>query len=463
MHYLEKELGAFLGQPEAFAFLDSSACDGFWFWDLENPENEYMSAGFWHALGFDPAQRKHLASEWQNLIFPEDGETALQNFKQHCDDPSFPYDQLVRYKTSDGGTVTVRCRGVAVRKDGVPKRMLGSHTIIHDTRAMEIDRQLSQMLELSSDAILAYSEDGGVLRWNQGAEAMYGIPETDAIGQDPNMLTQAEFDVSMHEIRAILDAGKTWTGDTKRRTRNGKVLITSTNIQRVEVSGGRTLLLQIDRDITERFEAQEKERHLTRELHHRVKNLFSIIQGLVRLSFRLARTNVGLADKICSRIDALAKAYALSMEPENDKTVDLHTLVSQALVPFAKGEKTIQIEGDILPIAVNDISPLSLIINELATNASKYGALRTPDGRVSVNWGQDTDDNGRVVIKLVWSEQNAVPEDTKTPKVTGFGTRLMTISAHQLNATLNQEWTNEGLNCTLAIPFSQQPQDRIEA
>jgi two-component system CheB/CheR fusion protein len=207
--------------------------------------------------------------------------------------------------------------------------------------------------------------------------------------------------------------------------------------------------------VTDHIEAREKERHLTRELHHRVKNLFSIIQGLVRLSFRLARTNDGLADKICARIEALAKAYALSMEPEHDKTVDLHTLVSQALSPFIKGVNTIQIDGDILPIPLNDISPLSLIINELATNASKYGALRTPDGRVSVTWDHGTDDDGRDTIKLVWSEENPGTMSLNAPKTTGFGTRLVTLSAKQLNATLDQEWTNQGLICTLVIPFAQ--------
>ncbi len=455
MHYLEKELGAFLGQPDAFAFLDSGTCDGIWYWDLEKPEHEYMSDGFWQALGFDPTKRQHLASEWQNLIFPEDGATALANFERHCADPSYPYDQLVRYKTADGGTVTVRCRGLAVRENGVPIRMLGTHTIIHDTRAIEIDRQISRMLELSSDAILAYSDSGGVIRWNQGAEVMYGIPESEALGQDPDTLTEAKCGSSKREIKAILDSGQAWSGEVTRKTRDGKVVITSTKIQRVEVSGDRTLLLQIDRDVTEHIEAREKERHLTRELHHRVKNLFSIIQGLVRLSFRPARTDDELADNICARIEALGKAYALSMEPEHDKTVDLHTLVRQALGPFNRGMNTVQIDGDGFPIPLNDISPLSLIINELATNASKFGALRTPDGRVSVTWDNCTDDNGRDMIELVWSEVNPETMSLNEPETTGFGTRLVALSAKQLNATLNQDWTNQGLICKLVIPFAQ--------
>ncbi|MEM1409304.1 MAG: PAS domain-containing protein, partial [Pseudomonadota bacterium] len=115
-HYLERELSEVLRRPEMINFLDGGVLDGVWYWDLEAPEHEYMSPGFWRALGFDPAKRKHLAAEWQDLIFPEDRDLALDNFHRHVDNPDHPYDQIVRYRSATGGTVTVRCRGFAVRK-----------------------------------------------------------------------------------------------------------------------------------------------------------------------------------------------------------------------------------------------------------------------------------------------------------------------------------------------------------
>ena len=88
-----------------------------------------MSPQFWLTLGFEPTQKKHLASERQDLINQDDLQTAMENFKRHCENPEHSYDQIVRYKHADGSTVWVRCRGIAIRdNNGNPVRMLGVHT-----------------------------------------------------------------------------------------------------------------------------------------------------------------------------------------------------------------------------------------------------------------------------------------------------------------------------------------------
>ncbi|MDP7110326.1 MAG: PAS domain-containing protein [Myxococcota bacterium] len=90
-----------------------------------------MSPRLWEVLGVDPDAKQHLASEWQDLIHPDDLQLALENFERHCADPDHPYDQIVRYTHADGSTVWVRCRGVAIRdSEGRPIRMLGAHNEI---------------------------------------------------------------------------------------------------------------------------------------------------------------------------------------------------------------------------------------------------------------------------------------------------------------------------------------------
>ena len=70
-HYLKRELyDAFANSPELFDFLQGGSLDGIWYWDLERPEHEWLSPRFWTLLGYDPAEKKHLASEWQDLIHP---------------------------------------------------------------------------------------------------------------------------------------------------------------------------------------------------------------------------------------------------------------------------------------------------------------------------------------------------------------------------------------------------------
>ena len=157
-HYLKKELYSLVQtDPEIFDFLQKSSLDGLWYWDLESPENEWMSPEMWSLFGIDPKTVQHKASEWQDLIHPADLQTALENFNAHAADPQHPYDQIVRYKHADGSTVWVRCRGLIIRdEEGVPKRMLGAHTDL--TAVKEAELKLNQRLHTGNiryDELLA--------------------------------------------------------------------------------------------------------------------------------------------------------------------------------------------------------------------------------------------------------------------------------------------------------------------
>ncbi|MEL6215151.1 MAG: PAS domain-containing protein, partial [Pseudomonadota bacterium] len=140
-HYLEAELERLVqSSPEMWSFLQQGSLDGCWYWDLERPENEWMSPEFWQLFGIDPTTRRHDPAEWQDLIFPEDRDIAIINFQKHLADPDHPYDQVVRYRHADGSTVWVRCRGIAIRDaSGTPVRMLGAHNDLTAVKRAEAD------------------------------------------------------------------------------------------------------------------------------------------------------------------------------------------------------------------------------------------------------------------------------------------------------------------------------------
>lgn len=140
MHYLQQELydppGA---RDEIVDFFTEAGVDGMWYWDLEHPEEEWMSPRFWEVMGYDPDEMPHKSAAWQNIIHTEDLRQATANFQAHLADPDHPYDQIVRYR--HGGTgkwVWVRCRGIALRKqDGTPIRMLGVHSDVTPLKETE--------------------------------------------------------------------------------------------------------------------------------------------------------------------------------------------------------------------------------------------------------------------------------------------------------------------------------------
>ena len=89
-HYLEAELHRLIRDDgSVFNFLQRGCLDGCLVWDLENPEHEWMSARFWQLLGYDPDTKPHLASAWQDIIDPDDLQTALHNFERHVADPDY--------------------------------------------------------------------------------------------------------------------------------------------------------------------------------------------------------------------------------------------------------------------------------------------------------------------------------------------------------------------------------------
>ncbi len=180
-NYLEAELEKLLlSDAGIWQFIQEGSLDGFWYWDLENPEHEYMSPQFWRTFGFDPDTKEHLSSEWMDLIYQEDLETAKENLARHLADPDHAYDQVVRYRRADGRTAWVRCRGVAVRnEEGKPIRLLGAH---HDiTHQKESERsaavamdELNTIFNAASSGIVALDQGGNILRINTRARHMLG-------------------------------------------------------------------------------------------------------------------------------------------------------------------------------------------------------------------------------------------------------------------------------------------------
>ncbi|MEL6182616.1 MAG: PAS domain-containing protein, partial [Myxococcota bacterium] len=146
-HYLSRELFDLVrSDPEIFHFIKMGVLDGLWYWDLEHPEHEWMSPTFWRTFGYEPQDKKHLASEWQEMIHPDDLTLSLDNFNKHAADPNYPYDQVVRYTHKDGSTVWVRCRGLIIRDaEGKPLRMLGAHVDV--TEQQRIQASLRRIYE----------------------------------------------------------------------------------------------------------------------------------------------------------------------------------------------------------------------------------------------------------------------------------------------------------------------------
>ena len=207
-------------------------------------------------------------------------------------------------------------------------------------------------------------------------------------------------------------------------------------------------------NVTEPKRQHEHLQMLMKELQHRTNNLFTVIQAMARQTARTSATFAEFEMQFGSRVQGLAQSNALLIE-QDWKGVSLDKLIETQLAPFV-GIDTMRIEavGPQVRLAAGAVQTLGLALHELATNASKYGALSAPGGRVVLSWSFDDENGAPESFRMEWRETGGPPVKPSTRK--GFG-RFVTdqMVTRALNATVETDLASEGLRWRLQMPASE--------
>jgi len=198
--------------------------------------------------------------------------------------------------------------------------------------------------------------------------------------------------------------------------------------------------------------AAEQNELLSRELSHRIKNIFAVVSGLIGLSSRQDPSARGFAKSLQDRIAALGRAHEFA-RPHSEQSrpplggSTLKGLMEEIFRPYpAFDAGRIVVAGDDVEVDDRGATPIALVFHELATNAAKYGALSTPEGRVDVEITRR--DPG---IKITWRE-SAGPPIAGAPTRAGFGTRLADMSIEQqLGGAIRRDWSPGGLRLEVEV------------
>ncbi|MCK0166485.1 PAS domain-containing protein [Jannaschia sp. S6380] len=208
----------------------------------------------------------------------------------------------------------------------------------------------------------------------------------------------------------------------------------------------RRILIRME-DITDRMRAESLRETMLGEMTHRVNNLFGLLSVLARRSAADETDVQVFLEKFQGRLMALASATKQLLENERGGVL-LGDLVERGLAPFAPRDAgRLRIAGPALHLRAGAAQAIAMGLHELATNATKHGALRGPDGHVEVVWERDT----KAGAILQWREGGVMPASIQGARP-GFGsTVLQKIVPAQVGGEMRREPTSDGLVYRLSL------------
>ena len=183
---------------------------------------------------------------------------------------------------------------------------------------------------------------------------------------------------------------------------------------------------------------------LVEEMSHRIKNLFAVVGGLIQAAPKPNPAAEHMASELLERVVSLGRVYDLARKEHAMMGLPLGTLLHSILEPHTTGH-SVKMEGPTVFVDGDRVNTLTLIVHELTTNAVKYGALGSPDGRLELSWTALED--GQVQLK--WCEYRA---DFSPPSSSGgFGTILIDSGVRQLKGAFERRFTQTGALIDLLV------------
>ena len=240
------------------------------------------------------------------------------------------------------------------------------------------------------------------------------------------------------------------------RRKNGEEFPIEGSISKVKI-GGEWISTVVLRDITERKHAEEQQRALLAELDHRVKNALATVSSVVSQTRQESRSVAAFAEALDARIRSMAATHEL-LSTGRWQGISLRELIRRELAPYATPANT-EIDGPDVLLKSEAGQAIAMVLHELATNAAKYGALSTENGRVSIRWDQRSIGDLRSHLIFEWQEIGGPP--VKAPGKPSYGTTtIRDLIPYEFGGTVDLVLAREGVRCRLELPSDWLINDR---
>jgi light-regulated signal transduction histidine kinase (bacteriophytochrome)/CheY-like chemotaxis protein len=197
---------------------------------------------------------------------------------------------------------------------------------------------------------------------------------------------------------------------------------------------------------TERTASEQGQEILIAELNHRVRNILGLVRGLVSQSAATAADVKALVDGLHHRIGSLARAHDL-LTSSDWKPTSLRALLKVEIETYGEVARRLDLIGPDVLLQPTALTPLTLVVHELMTNARKYGALSVPAGKISVTTSADEIGN----VSIAWREIGG--PRVSAPSRRGFGSMLLEQAIpFELSGVSSPRYVPEGFCLDITLP-----------
>jgi PAS domain S-box-containing protein len=405
-------------------------------------------------VGYPPDEL--LTKSFQEITYPNDLEADLAQVEQMLDGTINSYEIDKRYLRKNGTVVWVRLTVGCVRKnDGSIDYFV---TVVEDINARKKDEEelrkseerfrtsllhspLPLILFDDREQILSISDS-----WLE--ESGYSREELRRVEDWTARAHQERSSEVLEEIRRIMPAEpEAHSRERMIRTKDGRERLWSFVSSTLGTqSDGRRLFVSVAQDVTERKAHEEQVQLLMGEVNHRSKNMLSLVQAIAHQT--ASREPEDFIGSFSERIQALAANQDMLVRSDW-KGVDVGDQVRAQLAPFADliGSR-IGVQGPKLRLKGTAACPVGLALHELATNAAKYGALSTDNGRVDISWAIVGD-----TFTMSWTESEG--PSVSPPKRRGFGAIVIkAMMERSVDGTVEHDYPPSGLIWRLTCPVA---------
>lgn len=312
------------------------------------------------------------------------------------------------------------------------------------------DERLRRVLETEAVGVLFFDATGTVIDANDVFLRMTGYSREEVSGRELTWrrMTPPEWvEISEEEMRKLARTGRIGPYEKEYILKDGSkswMMFAGRQLDDVTV-------VEYCIDISDRKHAEMERELLIHELSHRVKNVFAVIQSMAAQTRARNQTATSFREAFLGRLAALARAHCMLLDSEW-QGANLADLVANSVQAYLSDHpKTIDVDGEPIPLTPGHSVAISMVLHELGTNAAKYGALSHSNGRLHVAWRTMEDETG-ACVELDWIERGG--SGVVPPAEKGFGSRLIEQAvSYQLGGQVTMDYAPEGLTCRISFPL----------